>query len=254
MNELVSVIMPAYNTGKYIEASISSVLAQTYPYFELLIVEDCSTDDTLKNIQGFSDARIRLLRNKTHSGSALSRNYALREAKGEWIAFLDSDDIWKPEKLEKQLGFMKENGYAFTYTDYRICLNGAWLPYINTGPDMVDKRKMYRYCYFSTITVMYHRETVGTVQIEDIKKNSDYAMWFQVIEKANAYRLPECLSYYIKHDDSVTGGSKLKLIKWHYRLFRNALHKGPVVSALLTCNNLFHGVWKKILYKKPIEE
>lgn len=254
MSDLVSVIMPSYNTGKYIEASIRSVLAQTYTDWELIIVDDCSSDNTVEVINSFSDPRIILLKNDKNSGAAVSRNYALREAKGKWIAFLDSDDIWEPEKLSKQLTFMKENGYAFTYTDYRICLNGEWMPYVNTGPDMVNKRRLYDYCYFSTITVMYDRDVIGLIQINDIKKHNDYAMWLQAIEKSNAYRLPECLSYYIKHDDSITGGSKLTLIKWHYRLFRSALGKSAVVSAALTVNNVVHGVWKKIHYKRPINE
>ena len=142
MDELVSVIMPSFNTGEYIAASVESVLAQTYPNWELLIVDDCSTDNTTEVIGRYQDPRIILLKNKTNSGAALSRNYALREAKGRWIAFLDSDDTWEPNKLEKQLRFMQENGYAFTFTDYRICLNGVWMPYINTGPDVVNKRKM----------------------------------------------------------------------------------------------------------------
>lgn len=253
MDELVSVIMPSYNTGEYIAASIESVLAQTYPNWELLIVDDCSTDSTVEVIRRYQDPRIILLKNKTNSGAALSRNYGLREAKGRWIAFLDSDDTWEPAKLEKQLRFMQENGYAFTFTDYRICLNGEWMPYINTGPDVVNKRKMYNYCYFSTITVMYDRSVIGLIQIADIRKNNDYAMWLQAIEKSDAHRLPECLSYYIKHDDSITGGSKLRLIKWHYRLFRQALGKDPVTSAALTANNLVHGAWKKLHYKQPIE-
>lgn len=253
MDELVSVIMPSFNTGEYIAASIESVLAQTYSNWELLIVDDCSTDNTTEVICRYQDPRIILLKNKTNSGAALSRNYALREAKGRWIAFLDSDDTWEPKKLEKQLRFMQENGYAFTFTDYRICLNGVWMPYINTGPDVVNKRKMYNYCYFSTITVMYDRSVIGLIQIADMRKNNDYAMWLQAIEKSDAHRLPECLSYYIKHDDSITGGSKLRLVKWHYRLFRQALGKNPVTAAVLTANNLVHGVWKKLHYRQPVE-
>ena len=100
--ELVSIIMPSYNTGKYISESIQSVLNQTYQNWELIIVDDCSTDDTDKVIKTFlSDNRIRFLKNEINSGAAVSRNYALREAKGKWIAFLDSDDIWVPQKLER---------------------------------------------------------------------------------------------------------------------------------------------------------
>lgn len=254
MNELVSIIMPSYNTGAYIADSIKSIQAQTYQNWELIIVDDCSTDNSMEVIYSFNDPRIKLLKNDRNSGAAISRNYALREAKGKWIAFLDSDDTWVPEKLEKQITFMKANNYAFTFTDYRICLNGTWLPYINTGPDVVTKKKMYDYCYFSTITVMYDREKIGLIQIANLRKNNDYAMWLQAIEKSNAYRLPECLSYYIKHDGSVSSGSKTKLIKWHYKLFREGLGKNPIFSGILTINNLVHGVWKKIHYKVPVKE
>lgn len=254
MGDLVSIIMPSYNTAQYISDSIKSIQAQTYDNWELIIVDDCSTDNSIDVIKAFNDSRIILLKNAKNSGAALSRNYALREAKGRWIAFLDSDDTWAPEKLEKQIQFMLENHYAFTFTDYRICLNGEWMPYINTGPMVVNKRKMYDYCYFSTITVMYEREKIGLIQIADLKKNNDYAIWLKAIEKSNAYRLPECLSYYIKHEGSVSSGSKIKLIKWHYLLFKEGLGKSTVLSVLLTANNLVHGAWKKIFYKKKINE
>ena len=255
MNELVSIIMPSYNTAKYISETIESVLAQTYPNWELLIVDDCSTDDTDAVVRHYlADERIHYIKNDTNSGAAVSRNRALREAKGKWIAFLDSDDLWFPEKLQKQIAFMEENDYAFSYTDYRIKLNGKWLPYIYTGPDVVTKRKMYDYCYFSTITVMYDREKIGLIQIESLRKNNDYAMWLLAIEKSNCYRLPECLSFYIKHEDSISGGNKLKLIKWHYRLFRNGMHRGVAASVLLTERNLFFGVLKKLKYKKRTDE
>jgi len=254
MNELVSIIMPSYNTADYISDSIKSIQEQTYPNWELIIVDDCSTDNSMEVIRSFNEPRIKLLKNEKNSGAAVSRNYALREAKGKWIAFLDSDDTWVPEKLEKQIKFMKEHGYAFTFTDYRICLNGTWMPYVNTGPNVVTKKRMYDYCYFSTITVMYEREKIGLIQITNLRKNNDYAMWLQAIEKSNAYRLPECLSYYIKHEGSVSSGSKTKLIKWHYKLFREGLGKDPVVSVILTANNLVHGVLKKIHFKEMIKE
>lgn len=255
MNKMVSIIMPSYNTARFISDTIRSILAQTYTDWELIIVDDCSNDNTDEIVKPFlSDSRIRYLKNEKNSGAAISRNYALREAKGKWIAFQDSDDIWVPEKLEKQINFMETNGYKFTCTDYRICLNGEWMPYINTCPDVITKRKLYNYCYFSTITVMYDREYIGLIQIADLKKNNDYAMWFQAIKKSPCYRLPECLSYYIKHDDSISGGSKWKLIKHHYILYRKGLNKGRIVSCILTANNLFWGVIKKFRYKKKISE
>jgi len=253
MDKLVSIVMPTYNVGAYVSDTIKSIIAQTYTNWELLIVDDCSTDNTVDIINSFSDSRIHLFSNETNSGAAISRNYALRQATGKWVAFLDGDDIWDSRKLEKQIKFMEDNGYGFTFTDYRICLNGKWLPYECYGPDHVNKIKMYNYCYFSTITVMYDRERVGLVQIENLRKNNDYAMWLQIIEKCDAYRLPECLSYYIKHDESISSGNKLKLIKWHYRLFRIGLKKDPVTSVVLTGNNLVHGVIKKIRYVRHVE-
>lgn len=251
MKDLVSVIMPSYNTGRFIEASICSVIGQTYTNWELIIVDDCSTDNTDEVVgQYLADERIHYIKNERNSGAAVSRNRALREAKGRWIAFLDSDDVWLPEKLERQLDFMIKNGYSFTYTDYKIQLNGEWLPYIYYGPDVVTKRKMKDYCYFSTITVMYDRDKVGLVQIEPVKKNNDYAMWLKIIEKVPCYRFPECLSYYIKHDGSISSGSKLKLIRHHYILWRVAQHKSAFSACVLTARNLFWGVIKKIRYKK----
>ena len=110
MNNLVSIIMPSYNTGKYIAEAIQSVINQTYKYWELIIVDDCSSDNTDEIVTSFSEPRIKFFKNKINSGAAVSRNRALREAKGRWIAFLDSDDLWRIDKLEKQIGFMEKNG------------------------------------------------------------------------------------------------------------------------------------------------
>lgn len=255
MNGLVSIIMPSYNTGVYIKNSIDSILAQTYTNWELIIVDDCSSDNTDEIVGEYlSDTRIRYLKNEKNSGAAISRNYALREAKGKWIAFLDSDDTWQPEKLERQIRFMCDTGYKFTYTDYDLQFNGEWTPYVYYGPDVITKRKMKNYCYPSTITIMYDREYVGLIQIESVRKNNDYAMWLKIIEKTPCYRFPQCLSSYIKHDGSISSGSKFKLIKHHYILWRVAEKKSVFSSCILTLRNLFWGVIKKIKYKKSKTE
>ena len=137
MGELVSIIMPSYNTGKYIEDSIKSVLDQTYKNWELIIVDDCSTDDTEKSIKKYlKDKRIKFYKNEKNSGAAISRNKALKIAKGRWIAFLDSDDLWDKHKLELQISFMEKNNVAFSYTDYQMQFNGEWMPYIITSPNI----------------------------------------------------------------------------------------------------------------------
>ena len=254
MDNLVSIVMPTYNGEKFIGETIASVLKQTHTNWELIIVDDCSKDNTAGVVASFQDSRIRYLKNEKNSGAAISRNYGLREAKGKWIAFLDSDDLWSPEKLEKQIAFMETNGYSFSFTDYRIVMpDGNALPYIFTAPKKVTKFGLYLYCWFSTITVMYNREKVGLIQIADVKKNNDYAMWFKVAEKADAYRLPECLSVYCKRENSISSGSKLKLIKHHYILFRKAQGKGKLTAAFLTGVNLVFGVLRKLFYKKRIE-
>ena len=117
--DLVSIIMPTYKCGQFIERSIKSVQTQTYQNWELIIVDDCSKDNTDEVVGKYlSDARIKYIKNEKNSGAAVSRNRALKEAKGRWIAFLDSDDLWEAEKLENQIAFMKENDYHFSYTAY----------------------------------------------------------------------------------------------------------------------------------------
>ena len=198
MDELVSIIMPSYNTANYIAASIQSVLDQTYQNWELLLVDDCSTDDTDAVVAPFlSDARIRYLKNDRNSGAAISRNRALREAKGRWIAFLDSDDLWYPTKLEAQLRFMQEHGYHFSYTNYEeINEAGAQTGVLVSGPKRITRTGIYNFCWPGCLTVMYDAEAIGLIQIADIRKNNDYAMWLKVCQKADCYLLDTCLAQY----------------------------------------------------------
>ena len=254
MRDLVSIIMPSYNTGRFIEETVRSVLSQTYTDWELIIVDDCSTDDTDAVAATFTDPRIRYLKNEKNSGAAVSRNRALREAKGKWIAFLDSDDLWLPEKLEKQIAFMKENGYAFSYTAYcEIDESSEELGVTVTGPKRITRRGMRRYCWPGCLTVMYDAETVGLVQIADIKKNNDYAMWLKAIRNADCYFLPEMLAKYRKRAGSISNHGYTKLIKWHYKLFREAEGKDPVTAAFSTARNLWFGVYKKLRYVQRSE-
>lgn len=250
MNELVSIIMPSYNTSEYVAESIKSVLNQTYTNWDLIIVDDCSTDNSEEIIKQFThDARIRFFKNEKNSGAAISRNFALREAKGKWIAFLDSDDLWEPEKLEKQIGFMRENDYKFSYTAYveideKAKENGATV----TGPKKITKRGMYNYCWPGCLTVMYDAEYIGNIQIEDIKKNNDYAIWLKIIKKTNCHLLKEKLAKYRIRQGSISRYSKITLIKHHYLLYRVGEKRNVFMSCVLTVRNLFWGTYKKIRY------
>lgn len=251
MNELVSIIMPSYNTANYIEASIESVRHQTYENWELIIVDDCSTDDTDEVVRPFlTDGRIRYLKNEQNSGAAISRNRALREAQGKWIAFLDSDDLWLPEKLEKQVAFMEQNGYHFSYTNYEeINMSGKKTGVRVTGPKRITKTGMFNYCWPGCLTVMYDAEAVGLIQIADIKKNNDYAMWLKVCRKADCYLLDECLAQYRKgRAGSVSTHGIRTMIGWHYKLFREAERLGIVPSAVNTVRNIAFGFYKKQRY------
>ena len=244
--------MPSYNTANYISDSIQSVLNQTYENWELIIVDDCSNDNTLEVLSKFNDKRIRVIVNEKNSGAALSRNKALKDAKGKWIAFLDSDDLWETNKLAKQINFMKENNYHFSYTNYtEIDSDSNLLNIVVSGPKVISKHKMFDFCWPGCLTVMYDRETIGLVQIVDIKKNNDYAMWLQICKKEKCYLLNECLAMYRKgRTGSISSHSYLKLIKWHYRLFRQAEKKNVISSVYYTCKNMFYGILKKIKYVK----
>lgn len=248
--DLVSIIMPSYNTAPYIKETIQSVLDQTYTNWELIIVDDCSTDNTEEVLATINDSRIRYFKNEKNSGAAVSRNKALRAAKGQWIAFLDSDDLWMSEKLEKQINFMKKNGYSFSYTNYEeIDVDGNKTGIKITGPKRITKTGMFNYCWPGCLTVMFDADKIGLIQIEDIKKNNDYAMWLKVCQKADCYLLDEYLAQYRKgRAGSVSTHSIKTMIGWHYKLYYEAENMGITRSLFNTGRNLLFGFYKKKRY------
>lgn len=255
MTDLVSIIMPSYNTAMYIEESINSVIAQSYTRWELIIVDDHSTDNTDDIVRPYlCDTRIKYKKSNCNYGAAVSRNRALREAKGKWIAFLDSDDIWHKDKLKKQINFMISHNYHFSYTNYiEIDENSRSLQWLITGPRKIDENAMRRYCWPGCLTVMYDADYVGMIQIVNIKKNNDYAMWLKVSKAAECYLLAENLAQYRKgRVGSVSTHRNISLIKWHYRLFLQSEGSTPIKATFFTFANLFFGAYKKIKYRKKI--
>lgn len=253
MNHLVSIIMPSYNCEQFVEESVCSVQAQTYQNWEIIFVDDCSTDGTLKLVKELAerDSRIKVFQNEFQCGAAVTRNIAYQKAKGRWIAFLDSDDLWEPEKLERQIAFMEQYEYAFTYTNYqeideRSRARGIFL----TGPSHISKWGMYAFCWPGCLTVMWDAEKIGMIQISDLGKNNDYALWLKVIRKADCFLLDECLARYRRRSGSISNHSYVTLVKWHYRLFRQAENMNVLSSLLMTCVNVFFGIMKKIIYVK----
>lgn len=253
-NELVSIITPSWNCGRFVEETIQSILSQTYSNWELLFQDDCSTDNTKEIVAKYAaiDPRIKYECNAQNSGAAITRNNALRRAKGKWIAFLDSDDLWHPEKLEKQIKFMQDNNYHFSYTGYcEINEQSKEIGKLISGPKHITKVGMFCFCWLGCLTVMYDREYIGLIQIADIKKNNDYAMWLKVCKKADAYLLDKPLAKYRRgRTGSISTHGYITLIKWHYKLFRESEQLGVVASAFITFVNLVCGVLKKIKYVK----
>ena len=253
-NGLVSIITPSWNCGKFLEETIKSIQAQTYANWELLFQDDCSTDDTKERVLRLAaeDARIKYECNSRNSGAAITRNNALHRAQGKWIAFLDSDDLWYPEKLEKQVKFMVEKGYHFSYTEYvEMDEVGKETGVLISGPKHVSRRGMYNFCWPGCLTVMYDREYVGVLQIADIKKNNDYAMWLKVCHKADCHLLAEPLAKYRRgRDGSISTHGYATLMKWHYKLFHEANGNNVIQSLWLTAWNMVFGVYKKLTYVK----
>ena len=248
--------MPTYNCGVFIGKSIKSVQAQTYSNWELIVVDDCSGDNTIDIVQCLQlvDKRIRLFQNAFNSGAAVSRNVALRNAKGRWIAFLDSDDLWEPDKLEKQICFMEENGHAFSYHDYvEIDEENREKGVYVSGKEHVGKWGMYSCCWPGCLTVMYDVSKVGLIQIHDISKNNDTALWLKVIKKTDCYLLKECLAKYRRRDNSITPKPIWQRIWAHYPLFRVAEEMNPLFATFWVIMNVFGNAYKKIKYVKKYE-
>lgn len=252
MRELVSIITPSYNTANFIGKTIESVLEQTYQNWEMIIVDDCSQDNTDEVVQQYLfDKRIKYIKNEVNSGAAVSRNRGLQEARGRWIAFLDSDDLWDTNKLEKQVYFMISKNVYFSYTNYEeIDESGKARNIILTGPSKISKQGMYNYCYPGCLTVMYDADYVGLIQIKNIKKNNDYAMWLEISKKADCWLLDENLAKYRRRSGSISRQSIITMIGWHYKLWHEVEGKNRSDSLVLTLKNLIFGFRKKLLYKK----
>lgn len=214
-DELISIITPVYNSEKYIEEAIQSVLKQTYKKWEMIIVNDCSQDESDSKISFFlNENRIHYIKLKENVGAAKARNIALQEAKGRYIAFLDSDDYWKIEKLEKQFRFMKEKQYGFTFTAYEI-LNQKRSKIILV-PKSLNYSQFMKNTIIGTSTVMIDRRVIGDVRLIDVKKDHDSMTWAMLLRKGNnAYGLNENLSFYRKVKTSISS-NKLNAIKNHW--------------------------------------
>ena len=219
---LVSIIMPNYNSQKYVEKTIKSVLAQTYQNWELLFVDDCSTDKSLEIARSFNDDRIKIFQNEENSGAAISRNRAISEAKGRWIAFLDSDDLWQEDKLLKHVAFMAENDVAFSCTPYSVINDdGDEISVFSPKEDKYTYKDILKHSYIGCLTVIYDSDKVGKVYMPDnAVKREDLACWLQILKTGtDVVCFHENLSTYVVHQNSVSS-NKLKMAKYQWRVYR----------------------------------
>lgn len=229
---LVSIIMPAFNAEKYIGESIQSVMNQTFSNWELIIADDKSTDNTIEKIKQFNDSRIRVIELSKNSGAAVARNKAIERAKGSYLAFLDSDDLWHPEKLEKQLAFMLENNILFSSTKYANVNSKNQLLDVTMNHSVLDYNGVLKYCPGNS-TVMYNVKELGKFYIPDIKKRNDFVMWLKVIKDAkNLYGLPEVLTYYRVREDGLSS-NKSNLVKYQWKVYREFENLSVIKSIYL---------------------
>ena len=244
---LVSVVMPAYNAARYIESAVQSVIAQTYPNWELLIVNDASRDDTLALARSLADQeqRIRVFDQPKNAGVAAARNKALEHTQGRYIAFLDSDDLWEPEKLSRQVEFMEREAVTVCYSQYlRIDENGEALGRV-IPPQKVGYQEMLKSNFIGNLTGIYNCEILGKERFSDFK-HEDYVAWLALVRKAGAaHGIEEILAKYRVYSGS-TSSNKLRTIGWQWRIYRQTQSLGVIRSAILMVWYAIYAVIKRI--------
>lgn len=221
---LVSVIMPTYNCGKYILQSLDSVISQTITDWEVQIVDDCSTDNTAEVIKDYlvKYPNIHYTVLGQNSGPAVARTEAIKRAKGKYIAFLDSDDIWYSQKLEKQIEFMEKTGANFSATGYAwMDVNGNDLHTVLIPPRKTDYKKMIRLSNpIGNLSVMYNQEILGKFEVPLIKKRNDFALWLKILKKTDyCYGMEDVLGVYRVGRSGSVSSNKMKQAKYHWQLY-----------------------------------
>ena len=244
---LVSIVIPVYNAERFIKETIESVLNQTYTNFEILLIDDCSKDNSRKIIESFDDKRIVYHLQEKNGGAGVARNTALTMAKGQYIAFLDADDVWEKDKLEKQIAIMNSDVW-FTYT-------GASL--IDEDSNMLKKkRKVKKHISYRgllkntmiiTSSVLIDRNHTGKFLMSEIRSGQDYATWLMLLHKKGvAYGVTEPLCRYRLVSDSLSS-NKLKSIKQVYNVQRKQEKINPISAMFNTCCFIFHAFIKHFL-------
>jgi teichuronic acid biosynthesis glycosyltransferase TuaG len=246
---LVSIITPSYNNSKFINKTIESVINQTYSNWEMIIVDDCSTDNSIQVIQKYliKDERITLLVNKNNIGAAETRNKALRIAKGKYIAFLDSDDLWLPQKLEKQLNFMLENNIAFSFSNYEVIKSsGESINKVIRVPQKLSYNQYLCNTIIGCLTVIVDKSKTGYFEMPNIKSSHDMALWLLLMKRGYfAFGYNECLAKYRLVGTSNTA-KKYKAAADVWRVYRKIEKLSLLKSAFCFVSYSFMAVKKRL--------
>lgn len=249
--DLISIVVPVYNAEKFLTDTINTVFSQTYENWELIFVDDKSTDNSVEIVNEYiqKNNNIKLIQNKENSGAAISRNKGIDEAKGKYIAFLDADDLWKKDKLEKQIKFMKENEYDFTFTGYEFAdENGIPNGKKVIVPSKINYKKALKNTIIWTSTVMFNMNKLKKedIYMPDVKRGQDTATWWKVLSTGvNAYGIDEVLSYYRRTNKSLSA-NKLKALKRTWNLYRNVEHLNIFYSFYNFCWYCFNAIKRRI--------
>ncbi len=254
--ELVSIITPSFNSEKFIAETIRSVQNQTYQNWEMIIVDDCSSDETVSIVEYIAnnDSRIKVYKLEKNSGTGIARNTALDKASGKYIAFLDADDLWKPEKLEIQINFLKNNNLPFTFSFYD-CINeqGKELNKRVEAPNNLSYRQLFFCNYVGNLTGIYDVNYFGKIAISSIRKRQDWMLWLTILKKIKSAKpIPESLAFYRIRENSISA-SKLNLLKHNFAVYRRFHGFNLVLSLLCMTGFLFTQLLIKPRYIKNIK-
>ena len=216
-----------FNSEAYISETINSVIDQTYKNWELLLIDDGSTDKTLQIVNQFVSQypNIKLLKNDTNLGAAIARNKGIEAAKGKYIAFLDADDVWKPQKLQVQIAFMKTQDCDVSFSSYQqINEMGKPLNKLIKALPELTYQKYLRSNYIGNLTGIYNAEVLGKIETPNLRKRQDWALWLQAIKKSGkpAKGIQESLAYYRVRKDAMSS-NKINLLKYNYWVYRKGL-------------------------------
>lgn len=247
VNDLVSIITPAYNAEKYINDTIASVISQTYQYWEMVIVDDASNDNTNKIINKYQqkDKRIKLINLLNNQGVANARNTAIQNAKGRYIAFLDADDVWEKEKLEKQINFMKQNNICFSYHDYKLLDLSTNKAKIISVPKQLDYNNLLKGNRTgSCLTVCLDRKMIKDIYFPNAK-HEDYICWLNILKQYSivAFGLSETLGTYRVGKKSISS-NKLKSAIWNWQVYRKNQKLSIMKSIYYMCFYVINGLKK----------